>query len=203
MHSNGSRSPANRRRLREGRRGLSLVEIVFAVALLTIFFTGMFGTLTMTQRAEVSTREHQMASLAAHRKLDELLSISDFSRLPSSSVGAEDIEGEAFDVTYVSGVDLDGDLAYTGTGERAPVFLPPAEASFWPLNPGGASGRAGHVQVWRHENYDFDGDGVDDLDGGDYDLDGSVDLAEIRVIVAWRSADGTNRKLEVSSWRGR
>ncbi|RMG12934.1 MAG: hypothetical protein D6731_12960 [Planctomycetota bacterium] len=58
-----------------------------------------------------------------------------------------------------------------------PTFLVPASPSFEPPNPA-APERAGHVSV------------IEDPDG-----DGSVDLLELRAVVAWKCARGEDERL--------
>ena len=65
-----------------------------------------------------------------------------------------------------------------------------------PLNAGVDAEKAGRIQVVE---VDVDGDG----DPEDYDGDGSADLIEIRVVAAWRSADGSDRSVEAMVRRSR
>lgn len=76
------------------RDGLTLVEIVMAVAVLSIFLVGMFATLANAQLADVLTRERAAASEAAFTMLDTVMT-SDFDLMANRSL--------AFDVEFDTG----------------------------------------------------------------------------------------------------
>lgn len=62
--------------------------------------------------------------------------------------------------------------------------LRPADAAFEALNAAPNAAMPGHVRV---------------IDRGDYDGDGTQDLYEIQVVVAWRSAKLGNQRVRISS----
>lgn len=64
---------APRRRPRPQGQGLTLIEVVIATGILSIFVLGMFSALTSAQRADVLTREHAAASEACFSMLDAVL----------------------------------------------------------------------------------------------------------------------------------
>lgn len=55
------------------RSGLTLVEIVFAAAILSLFLTGLFAAMSASMTSEAMVREHQAASEAAGQQLDSFL----------------------------------------------------------------------------------------------------------------------------------
>lgn len=65
-----------------------------------------------------------------------------------------------------------------------------------PLNAGANREKVGRIEVVA---VDVDGDDVPD----DYDGDGSPDLIEIRIVVAWRSGDGSDRQYDALVRRAR
>ena len=164
--------------------GLSLIEVVVAVAMLGLFMLGSTATLANAQRAEGFTREHQHASEAAYRQLDLIMSTPSIDGIATGQRNGSDIATLAFHV------------AYQGAN------LIPADAAFVPPNPeagGGESTMAGHVRVVE---LDLDGDGAVD----DYDLDGRADIVEVRVVVAWREGNGgssPNRRVDIAARRTR
>ncbi len=138
-------SRARRRAFGGRRKALTLVEIVFATALLVILLTGLFAALGSARKAEVWSREHQAASDAAFRTLEELA---------ATPYGALTPGIAAFEVPYGEG----------GT------TLPAADASFYPLqdDPDTAdvdeSTWAGRLIVREGPGLnDYDGDGTADV----------------------------------------
>lgn len=87
--------------LRKRRRteGFSLVEVVIALAILTIALCGCIATITYTSRMNQSARERMLAMRAAERKIEEMLSLGDFTEiynkyfLQQEGVGWEVVDG--------------------------------------------------------------------------------------------------------------
>jgi hypothetical protein len=122
---------------------LSLVEVVFATALLLILLLGAFSALASSRRGELFAREHQAASDAAFRLVDEVA---------SAPFGELVVGVTAHPVPY------------------GPATLPPAEASFFPPNvddPATPADEARHaMRVIVRDGpvpNDYDGDGAPDL----------------------------------------
>ena len=158
-----------RRRL-GSRAGMTLIEVVTALAVLAVLLTGLFATLAAAQRTEVATREYQAASAAVYQRLEVVASHRSFSDTLTTWNGA------AFHVPY-----------------HDDLPLPPAAT---PLNAGADAEKAGRIEIVE---VDVDGDGAPD----DFDGDGSADLIEIRVVAAWRSVDGSDRRVEALVRRSR
>src|SRR5690606_16270500 len=84
-----------------GRAGFSLVEIAVATGVLTLFLVGVFGCLSLAQRAQVMTRERQLATEAAQARVNSLAS------LPFDDI--DDTHGSTFPVVYrFHDADADG-----------------------------------------------------------------------------------------------
>ena len=82
------------------------------------------------------------------------------------------------------GVNLESHaFAVSANSGAGPFALPPASAAFEPLNTA-AEDRAGHVSV------------LEDPEG-----DGTAELLELRVVVAWRSTGGADERLELVTRR--
>lgn len=67
-------TPRRRRR----SKGFTLMEVVIALAILAIAFFGMVSVITYTARMNASTRERVFAMRAAERKIEQMLSVSNF-----------------------------------------------------------------------------------------------------------------------------
>jgi len=135
------RRPDTGRGARLPARSLSLIEVVSATAVLTVFLLGMFSALATNQVAEVESRERQAASEAAFRQLDlvtEVPEIDEVSRNASDQ-----------DTTAVAAYEFD--VPY-GVG----TFLPSANAGE----------KAGRIFVIERGSYDDD-DGDEDVDDDD------------------------------------
>jgi Tfp pilus assembly protein PilV len=81
------------------RRTLSLLEVVFALAVLAVALLGLAATLGATQHTVSSTTEHQAASREAFRHLDLVMAT------PFGST-ADVWDGATFPVEGPGGVDL-------------------------------------------------------------------------------------------------
>lgn len=165
---------------RSSRSGLTLIEIVMATAVLSIVLLGMFGAMDSSQRADVLTRERAAAAEACHSMLDSVLT----GPMPGSGNALE----LAFAVNYDTGngnVPLKPATTYPsdpwtfkGSGSGAPMLAGVAVA--------GVAIVKGGVNV---------GDGTPNED--------NTNLIEARVLVAWRSADGSDQRVEATSRRVR
>lgn len=59
-------------------RGMTLVEVVIALAILAMAFFGMVSVITYTSRMNASTRERMIAMRAAERKIEQMLACTNF-----------------------------------------------------------------------------------------------------------------------------
>lgn len=163
------------RRAPRGRDGLTLVEIVMAVALLSIFLLGMFTTLANAQRADMLTRERAAASEAAFTMLDTVLT-SDFD-LMSNRTLAFNVEfdtGQSGTQPFLTRAKTYPTDIWTELGQTAPTSITTAG-----------------VAVTQTAVEDFTGD------------TGNSDLMEIRIMVAWRACDGSDQRIDVTTRRVR
>lgn len=156
------------------RGGLTLVEIVMACAVLSIVLLGMFGAMNSSQRADVLTRERAAAAEACHAMLDSMLT------------GAVPGAGSVLEVQFPVSYD-------TGNGS---VPLDPAVN--YPSDPWTFSGTAQPTMTVAGIAMAKTGVNI-----GDTVNEANDDLCEVRVLVAWRSADGTDQRIEAVSRRVR
>jgi Tfp pilus assembly protein PilV len=163
---------------RQGRRGLTLVEVVFASGVLSIIMLGVFSALSSAQRADMITRERQAVSEKAAEMLDAMLAYD----APPAGTGV----AVAFDVTL--------DLAGTIKLKPAPDDATVAATWAWSLDPSAPSTPTmGGVAAVRA--------GVDTRPGSN-DAAGNTDLLEARVVFAWHPADGQGvQRVELVSRR--
>lgn len=164
------------------RGGLTLIEVVFAVGLLAIFLLGMFSTLATAMKSDALTREHQAASDAAMRQLDLVVSIPNFPTI-QRSVGTTPVPAYAFEATYGP--------PRAGTPPKGTLTLPALATADVPLNADDAGTAGADESTWAGRVVV-----VTDPDG-----DGSTDLVEVRVTVAWRAADNRPARVDVVSRR--
>lgn len=174
MRRRSETSPAAGSPSRDRRDGLTLIECVVAVGVLATMLAGLFAAMAHAMRADVLAREYAAASRAAFAQLDLLMTQS-FSGVVASSE-------RGFHVPFSTG----------SSGSNTEVNLPPASAGQLSPHPDVAatttqdeSQMAGRFTV------------VQDPDGN-----GSDELAEIRVTIRWRGADGRDQQVEAVGRRG-
>jgi hypothetical protein len=172
-----------------GRRaGLTVVEVAFALGVLMILLAGLFTTLSMSRSAEEAAREDQAATEAVFRVQDDLAALP-------------------YDTLIQAALDTDEDplagwvavpqFAFGVQRARGGQDMAPASDDFEPLNidwPDSVrdeSTLVGHVYL-RQDPDDHGADG-----------EPSENLLEIRVIAAWRAADGGERRVESVTRRTR
>jgi prepilin-type N-terminal cleavage/methylation domain-containing protein len=63
------------------RRGFTLVEVVIALAVLAFAFFGMISVITYTTRMNLSSRQRTAATLAAERKIEQMLNLAQFDKI--------------------------------------------------------------------------------------------------------------------------
>lgn len=167
-------APVDGQRDERGRDGLTLVEIVVAIAVLSVLVLGMFQTLNSAQRYDMLAREHQAASEAAFRELDFLMAYPTFDSIADIT--------SAFHVAYKS-----------SGGE---VNMSPAPSSYFPLNTDNASTTsideslmAGHITTVRNPS-------IGSTALGD-------DIIQVNITVAWRGADGGSQRVDLVTMRAR
>lgn len=178
---------------RRARRAVTLVEVAVAAAVLAVFLLGIFSALGVARRAQVLTRERQVASEAAHAKLDELAATPFDELVPLAGQGFS--ARHAFDVGYRF-EDPDADGLAAATISLAAVAT--AEDPLNPDDPATAADEAGFAGRLRVSD-DGDGDGLPD----DLDDDDVTDRLELQAIVVWRGADGAPQRLELVTRRTR
>lgn len=152
----------------QGRDGLTIVEIVLALGVLSIFLTGIFAAMLHAQRADVLTRERAAASEACFRELDRVMGNPSFALIADVT--------DSFEVRY--------DTGRSAAGEPLSVPLEPADPYPAELASRPNPAHAGTVVT------------VQDPDG-----DGSADVLEVRVTVAWRAVDGSNQRIDAVARR--
>ena len=148
-----------------GRRdGLTLLEVVFAVVVLSVVLLGVFSAMNSAQRADVLTRERQAASEKASEMLDTLLS----GEVPAAGA----FLAIPFEVPF-----------NTGRAGARPNLTPaepfPTDAWTWAGAPVPSPVTQAGIAVARV--------GVDMTNDGGIDAN-NANLMEVRVVVAWRSA---------------
>lgn len=160
---------------RSAREGLTLVEIIMAVGVLSIFLVGMFATMASAQRADVLTRERAAASEAAYTMLDTIMT-SDFDAVSDRTLAfnVEFDTGRAGGQPFLTPAQSFPTDIWTAMGQTAPTSFATAG-----------------VAVTRAGVEDFASDTE------------NPDLMEIRVMVAWRAADGSDQRIDVTSRRTR
>lgn len=163
------------------RRGLTIVEVTVALALLSVVLAGAFGALAVSQRADVAAREHRAASDAAFDALEAYLGTQDLEAMIARGASA-----------FHAAVD---------TGHGA-VNLTPASAGFF--DPGGDDpAMAGHVRLVLDPDEPAPPTPPAEEESEDLDAALTVELVEVQVTVAWRSHDGADRRVDVVSRRAR
>lgn len=175
------------------RRAVTLVEVAVAAAVLAVFLLGIFSALAVARRAQILTRERQVASEAAHAKLDELAATPFDELVPLAGQGFT--ARHAFDVGYrFEDPEADG-LA------EATSSLPAIATAEAPLNPDDAGTAADEARFAGRLRVsdDGDGDGLPD----DLDDDEVADRLELHAIVVWRGVDGAPQRLELVARRTR
>lgn len=123
--------------------GLTIVEIVLALGVLSIFLTGVFAAMLHAQRADVLTRERAAASEACFRELDRVLSNPSYATVVNIV--------DTFDVRY--------DTGRSAAGEPVSASLGPADPYPADLQPRPSATHAGTVVTVQ----DPDGDGSNDV----------------------------------------
>lgn len=110
-----------------GRDGLTLVEIVIAVAILSVFLVGMFATMASAQRADVLTRERTAASEAAFTMLDTIMT-SDFDLMSNRTLtfNVEFDTGRAGTQPFLAPAASFPTDVWTSWGQTAPTTFPTA-----------------------------------------------------------------------------
>ncbi len=160
------------RRRPSAREALTLIEVVIAVAILSVILLGMFSAIASAQQADRLTREHAAVSEAAFNVMDEMLT----GGVPEDGDPARVLQ---FPVTINTG--------------RGQVDLLPARSfptDLWTL--AGATAPAPVTEPGVAVAYiKVDGDAA------------NTDLMEVRVLVAWQSADGSDQRVELVSRRVR
>lgn len=153
--------------------GMTLLELTIAAALLVVVLVAAFGSLGSTQRHDRLTRERRAASQAAFDQLD-LVAALDFTATPARA---------EFPVAVPTGrADVVGPTVVAA--QEIPL-RPPAAYPI-PRPPGADTTLPGQVITVR------------DPEGR-----GDVDLLEVRVVVAWRAADGTTGRVDAVTRRRR
>jgi len=161
------------RRSPRSRGGLTLVEVVMAAGVLSVVLLGMFSAMNASQQSDVLTRERAAASEACHAMLDSMLTGS----VPGAGTALE----VQFPVNYA-----------TGNGN---VALEPAAA--YPSDPWTFIGQTQPTMTVAGVAVAKVGVNVGTTD------EANDDLMEVRVLVAWRAADGTDQRVEAVSRRVR
>ena len=155
---------------------MSLVEVAFALAILSLLITALFATLVAANRAETMSREREAVGRVAGLQLESASSTQDFDNVMTT------FNNFAFDVPY-------------GLADAAGVQ--PSLFGVNSLNTGADVRKAGHIAVVF---IDADGGTTTPVD---YDADGNNDYVEIRVTIVWKSSDGTPTSYGVSTRRAR
>jgi type II secretory pathway pseudopilin PulG len=145
-------------------RGLTLLEVVFASAILSFVLLAVFSAMSMVQRSDALTRERQAASEEAFKMLDTMLA------LDPETTGA--------------GMALPFDVPVHGGGSTV-ANLKPADP--YPTDPWDWAGAAAPSPVTM-AGIAVAKSGVSLEDGETANAD-AVNLIEVRVTVCWRPAD--------------
>ncbi|MBX3470683.1 MAG: prepilin-type N-terminal cleavage/methylation domain-containing protein [Planctomycetes bacterium] len=161
-----------------GREGLTLVEVVIAVGILSLILLGTFGAMATAQRTDLLTRERMAAAEACYNALDTILT----GEVPAAGASVS----FQFPVAFKSGRD-------TLTPLR-PAFAYPTDLWTWASVAPPAPITLAGVAVAKV------GVNATNPDANDA---GNVDLMEARVMVAWRAADGTDQRFEARARRVR
>lgn len=156
------------------RGGLTLVEIVMAAGVLSVVLLGMFGAMNTSQKSDVLTRERAAAAEACHAMLDSMLT------------GPVPGVGSPLEVQFAVSYD-------TGNGS---VSLEPAAT--YPSDPWTFTGGTQPTMTMAGIAVAKVGVNI-----GDTANEVNDDLMEVRVLVAWRAADGTDQRVEAVSRRVR
>lgn len=116
-------------------QGFSLIEVVVALAILAIAFCGMIAVITYTSRQNASTRQRMFAMRAAERKIEQMLSCTDFNdRFLQFSAFTEGRGWEA--VRELDELGIPRSVLEAPTYTADDVTLPSGYAYKNPSNPG-------------------------------------------------------------------
>jgi prepilin-type N-terminal cleavage/methylation domain-containing protein len=163
------------RHRRRSDRGLSLVEVVVAVGVLSIILLGLMASFASAQRADLLTREHQAASEAAFKQMDTLLMNPNFDAVPTKG---------HFHVQFKS---------TGGAVNLKPAETPPAGYEVPVDGSGDATLETGHYTALQMTA--TNGFSGDQLLG--------ADCMQLSVTVAWRGADGSDQRVDLVTMRVR
>lgn len=161
-----------------GRRGLTLVEVAIASAVLAVLLLGLFTSMAHAMRMDALAREREAATRHALQELDDHVN----SVTTSAGTGGFDDLADGFTRSFHVPFE---------SGSGAVTNLPPARTS---PNP---SGMAGYLEVTS--DLDDDGDVTDER--GYYSS--ASNLVQARASVRWRGVDGLDQEVVLISWKAR
>lgn len=165
----------------KAQRGLTLVEVVIATAVLAVLLLGVFSAMAHAIRVDALAREREVAAREALQMIDDRVMV----------VSTD----TAFDA-LVALPDDDPSLYFHVRHARdGQTFNLPA-ASTSPI--AGPGGEVGKLEI----SADLNGDGaVSASDPGYYD--DKPHLIAIRATVRWRDADGLDQEVNLTSMKVR
>lgn len=155
------------------RAGLSLIEILFALGILTIVLMGVAATISSAQIAQANAKERLAASMAASAMLEEISDVAKKSGFDAILTYHQ----SGFAVHYGP-----GEIGYVRQGTAASVAMKPASPAKYPTSRASAPAKTppvdslpGYVEV------------VDVDDSAGVPRPG---IKEVRVTVGWKTTAG-------------
>jgi len=121
--------------MRRRNSGFTLVEVVISLAILAIAFFGLISVITYTTRMNMSTKERMLAMRAAEKKIEQMLSSSDFDSIYTTFGGSVGSQTEGLGWEQVEGLEpivpapvsppTDAPIGYTypTSGARPVLFV--------------------------------------------------------------------------------